>query len=129
MNLLKIAKSVLHSAPRVKPAECGNRVRAGDAWLLDVREPAEWAEGVAEHAVPLSFKDLMGERKQWAPFLAGVGDRELLMYCAAGMRAAIAARVLAGEGFHTANTGSLSNWARSGWKIVKPDDGAMPAAH
>ena len=121
MNVFQIAKRMFsQSAPRYQPSECAGRVRSGEAVLVDVREPDEWSEGVAEAAVLLSFRDLTRKREQWRPFLANVGQRELLFYCAAGVRAAIAARVLAAEGFRTANTGSLSDWAGAGWKIVPP---------
>ena len=70
MNLFKMLKSLFTSAPRLAPLECAHRVRAGDAILVDVREPGEWAAGVAERAVLLSFTDLTGGRTQWKQFLA-----------------------------------------------------------
>jgi rhodanese-related sulfurtransferase len=120
MNPLKMLKSLFTSAPSSTPRECADRVRAGEALLVDVREPGEWAAGVAEGAVLLSFSDLTGRRTQWQTFLAKSAGRELLVYCASGGRSAIAARVLAAEGFRTANTGGLSDWAAAGWPVVKP---------
>jgi rhodanese-related sulfurtransferase len=120
MNPLKMIKSLFTSAPRFAPRECADRIRAGEALLVDVREPGEWAEGVAERAVLLTFSDLTGRRQQWQPFLAEKTGRELLFYCASGGRSALAARILAAEGFRTANTGSLSDWAAAGWPVVKP---------
>ena len=120
MNLFKLTRSLIRSVPRCAPSECAARVRSGESVLIDARERNEWETGVAEHAVLLSFKDLMDERTQWRPFLEQSGGRELLFYCGAGVRAGIAARLLAGEGFRTANTGRLSDWARAGWPIVTP---------
>jgi rhodanese-related sulfurtransferase len=120
MNVLKLLKSLFSSAPRCTPQSCAERVRAGEALLIDVREPGEWASGVAERAVLLPFSDLSGRRVQWQPFLAGQAGRELLFYCASGGRSAIAARLLGSEGFRTANTGGLSDWASTGWPVVKP---------
>jgi rhodanese-related sulfurtransferase len=120
MNPIKTIKALFTSAPRFAPVECHERVRTGEAVLIDVREPSEWSEGVAEKAVLLPLSDLTGRRAQWEKFLAESGGRELLCYCAAGGRSSIAARMLANEGFRTGNSGSLRDWATSGWAIVKP---------
>jgi rhodanese-related sulfurtransferase len=119
MKLLEVMKALFRSAPRIPPRVAAGRVRSGEAVLIDVREPHEWDRGVADQAVLLSFKDLTNSREHWAPFLAESKDRELLLYCAAGGRSAVAARILASEGFRVANTGSLSDWAHAGWPIVK----------
>ena len=118
MNPLYLLKAMFTSAPRLDPREFSVRVRAGDALLIDVREPDEWECGVAAESVLLSFKDLMGPRTRWRFFLADVKGRELYFYCTAGWRAAIAARVLAAEGYRTANTGKLSDWAAAGWPVL-----------
>ena len=72
MNLLKFFKAMLTSVPRLAPPDCAARVRSGDALLVDVREPAEWAEGVAQQATLLSLADLNGARTDWKPFLATI---------------------------------------------------------
>jgi len=120
MNLFRMLKSLFKSVPRVAPLECAHRVRAGEAYLVDVREPGEWAEGVARSARMLSFTDLTNGRTQWAPFLQEAAGREILLYCATGARSGFAARILAAEGFRTANTGGLGDWAAAGWPIAKP---------
>lgn len=121
MNPFKIFKTLFTSAPRRRASECTERVRTGDAILVDVREPREWENGVAKNAVLLPLTDLTGSRKKWTSFLAEARGRELLFYCAGGGRSAIAARVLAAEGFRTANTGSLSDWVAAGWPVVTPE--------
>lgn len=120
MNLFKMLKMIFTPAPRLTPAECTDRIRQGNAILIDVREPGEWEGGVAQGATLLPLSDLNGARTQWQPFLAAHGDRELLVYCAAGGRSGIAAKVLVSEGRHAANTGGLSDWAATGWPTVKP---------
>lgn len=42
------------------------------------------------------------------------------MYCAAGGRSGIAAKMLVSEGHRAANAGSFSGWAASGWPVGKP---------
>jgi len=121
MNLLRMAKALFTSAPRFTPLECAARVRSAEAILVDVREPGEWPDGVAEHAVLLPLSDLTGARVQWTAFLAGVSGREILVYCLSGGRSGIAARLLVSEGHRAANTGGLSEWTSAGWLLVKPD--------
>lgn len=120
MNLFKMIQSLFTSAPRFAPLECAHRVRAGESILVDVREPGEWRGGVAQHAQLLPLSDLTGARTQWNAFLAASADREILVYCASGGRSGIAARVLTAEGFRSANTGGLSDWASAGWPITRP---------
>jgi rhodanese-related sulfurtransferase len=120
MNPLKFFKAMFTSVPRLTPAECTVRVRAGEAFIIDVREPGEWTDGVAQHAALLPLSDLHGARARWQPFLALVGERELLIYCAVGGRAGIVAKILAVEGFKVANTGGLTDWLDADWPIVKP---------
>ncbi len=121
MKPFKLIKALFGPrVPRRRAIDCFERVRAGSAILIDVREPGEWAGGVAGRAVLLSLSDLSGPRARWAPFLAAHRERELLFYCGAGVRAGMAARILAREGFRTANAGSFKEWSAAGWPVVKP---------
>ena len=120
MNFLRLITAVFRSAPRVRAEEAASRIRSTQAVLIDVREPGEWRAGVAEGAELLPLSDLGGSRERWRPFLEKNAGRELLCYCAAGGRSAIAARTLVAEGFRAANAGSLGEWQQSGWPVVKP---------
>jgi rhodanese-related sulfurtransferase len=120
MSLLKMFKAMFTSAPRFTPADCVTRVRNGEALLVDVREPGEWADGVAHSAKLLSFSDLTGARTQWKQFLAEANGREILLYCASGSRSGLAARLLVAEGVRAANTGGLGDWLDAGWPVAKP---------
>jgi rhodanese-related sulfurtransferase len=120
MNLFKMFKGLFSSAPRVKPTECTSRLRSGEACLIDVREADERANGVAEGAMLLPLSDLAGARTQWQPFLATVAQKELFLYCGAGVRSGMAARVLINEGFRAFNAGSFADWADAGWPVVRP---------
>ena len=120
MSLLQTIKALFTPAPRMQPAAGFARLRAGQALLVDVREPGEWAGGVARSATLLPLSDLTGRRTRWKDFLAGVGERELFLYCASGGRSGLAARLLAGEGFKAANAGGLGDWAAAGWAVEPP---------
>lgn len=124
MSLLNSFFSMLSPASsgvrRVEPAETVQLVRDKKAVLVDVREPAEWAGGVAQKAALLPLSDLAGPRLQWNPFLRQVGDREIILYCHSGSRCGAAARMLVAEGYKVANGGSLRAWHRAGLPICKP---------
>ncbi|HQF37552.1 MAG TPA: rhodanese-like domain-containing protein [Opitutaceae bacterium] len=104
---------------RLTPAEAAARVAAGTAVLIDVRESGEWAQtGIVAGATPLALSDLRGERRDWKPFLAANKNRELILYCRTGNRSGQAARLLAAEGYRTANAGGLRDWLAAGQKIA-----------
>jgi rhodanese-related sulfurtransferase len=101
--------------------EAADRLKAGDAVLIDVREADEWTEtGVADPAVLLALTDLRGERTQWTAFLEKNRDKTLLLYCRSGGRSGQAAVVLAKEGFKVANAGGFKAWETAGLPVRKP---------
>jgi len=125
MSLLSRLSSLLSGgdAPgvrRVAPTEAAQLVREKKAVLVDVREPSEWAGGVAQKAVLLPLSDLTGPRRQWQPFLSQVDGREIILYCHSGSRCGFAARILSAEGFHVANAGTLRAWHRAGLPVCRP---------
>ena len=119
MNPLKMMKALFTSAPRLIPSECAARVHSGEAFLVDVREPGEWAAGVAHSARCIPLSDLTGSRTQWKKFLQEAAGREVLLYCASGGRSGMATRILTAEGVRAANTGGLSDWIDAGWPLAK----------
>ena len=101
---------------RLTPAEAAQRVAAGTAVLVDVREPGA-ETGVVAGAATLALSDLRGERRDWKPFLAANKERELILYCRSGNRSGQAARLLAAEGYRTANAGGLRDWSAAGQPV------------
>ena len=114
-------------APAIAPAEAAKRAADGQAVLIDVREPKEWAEtGVAAPAVLLALSDLTGDRKQWKGFLEKNRDKELILYCRTGNRSGRAAKLLAEEGYRTLNAGGFRDWQAAGLPTRQPDAPAKP---
>ena len=108
-------------ASTLTPAEASAKLEGGNAVLIDVREPDEWAAtGVAEPAVLLPLSDLRGERKQWKAFLDANRGKELLIYCRTGRRSGMAAAILSKEGFATGNVGGFNDWQKAGLPTRKP---------
>ena len=100
---------------KITPKEAAARVAANTAVLVDVREPAEWAEtGVAASAVLLPKSDFDGAQKLWAEFLARNSGKEVILYCRSGKRAGILGAALAAKGLKVANAGGFADWAAAG---------------
>jgi len=73
-------------------AEAKEAVAAGDALLLDVREPHEWAQGHFKSAINVPLSAL--QRGMCPPTVLSQLDRRLYLHCAAGVRVHSAAPVL-----------------------------------
>jgi rhodanese-related sulfurtransferase len=117
----KLLAALRVSIPRVSPVDCAEQVRTGGAVLVDVRERNEWQRGYAESATLLPLSELSRARVDYAALRQTFGDRDLILYCGAGVRSHLAARILRAEGFRASNGGALSEWAASGWPIVEPN--------
>ena len=114
-----VVKNVM-AGPSINPAEAAERVAAGTAVLIDVREPDEWSGGVAEPALLSSLSDLRGERAQWVAVLEANKDKELILYCASGARSGVAASILRKEGFNVVNAGGFAGWRSAGLPERQP---------
>lgn len=115
-----VLRPILFGGPRVSAADAQARVKAGTAVLVDVREPGEWRNGVAAGASLLPMSDFRGSRKQWAGFLRNNKDKEIILYCASGMRSGMLASSLKKEGYTVANLGGFGAWAGAGLPVRKP---------
>jgi len=103
------------NAPKIAPKEAAQLVAAGQAVLVDCREPAEYAEdGVATPAVLLPKSDFDGDQKAWKAFLAKNQGKQIILYCRGGTRAAAIANALQAKGLNAANLGGLKDWTKAG---------------
>ncbi len=115
-----VVRMLLLARPGIPLDEAKAALKSGSAVLVDIREPAEWADGVAKQAALLPFSDLRGPRAQWRAFLEKNKGKKLLLYCHSGSRSGMAASQLRGEGFDAVNAGTLRGWDRAGWPICVP---------
>ena len=120
MTPRKLLAALCARIRRVPPASCFDRVRAGEALLVDVRERGEWESGFARSALLLPLSDLTRARVDWATLRQTVNQREMILYCGAGVRSHLAARILRAEGFQALNGGALREWTDAGWPIARP---------
>ena len=91
-----------------RPDVSGVRARqlvADGARLIDVRSAAEFAGAHLAGARNIPVGDLAGRTAE-----LGAKDAPIIVYCASGMRSAMAKRTLKSAGFtHVYNLGSMSN--------------------
>jgi rhodanese-related sulfurtransferase len=98
--------------PEIEADDAHAAVEAG-AWLLDVREPDEWAAGHAPTAVLVPMRELP-ERLAELP-----RDRLIVAICRTGARSRAIGELLQAEGFDVANAiGGMRAWVAFGYDIV-----------
>ena len=118
--LIVFALKRVMAGPSISPEDANARLKAGTAVLIDVREPDEWSDGVAEPALLCSLSDLRGDRAQWKAVLEANRDKELVLYCASGARSGVAAGLLRKEGFNAVNAGGFGDWRSAGLPVRTP---------
>lgn len=99
----------------IDPAEARRRLHAGEAVLVDVREPHEWDAGHAPDALhrPLGSLDP-----------AEFAGRSVITTCRGGGRGTRAAEALTEAGVDAVSLhGGLRAWSQDGGPIVR-DDGS-----
>jgi rhodanese-related sulfurtransferase len=93
--------------------EAAAALRDGGAFVLDVREPAEWADGHIPGATLIPLGEL--------PTRLGdvPGDRSIVMVCRSGNRSAAGRDILLEAGFASVTSldGGMTDWAAAGMPI------------
>lgn len=105
---------------KIEPSAAAALIADGKAVLVDVREPAEWAEtGVVAVATLLAKSDFDGLQTDWKPFLEKNKEQQIILYCRSGNRSGMVAKALAEKGFKVANAGGFKAWAAAGQPVRK----------
>ncbi len=94
---------------------------SGKVLMIDIREKQEHATGVAQGAVLLPMSQLaqrIGE-------IPKQSDQPVLLICNTQNRSRAVTEALQEQGFTNIRyvNGGMSEWARRGWPMVKPQDG------
>jgi rhodanese-related sulfurtransferase len=98
--------------PQVDPIE-GDRLIAGGALLLDVREPDEWEAGHANDARHLPLARVPDEHADLPP------ETPIVVICRAGGRSQKAAEYLRSQGYDATNlAGGMRAWSAAGLPVV-----------
>ena len=112
------ASTPVAGAPAALAAEVSvdeaSRLRDAGAFMLDVREPDEWAAGHIEGATLIPLGELAARAKE-VP-----ADRQVVVVCRSGNRSAQGRDVLLGAGLTsvTSMAGGMNDWAASGKPVV-----------
>lgn len=110
MGLFDIFKKKFESVSPQKAKE----MQDGGAVLIDVRESHEYRSGHAPGAKHIALGVLERRLKEIPK------EREILVVCQSGMRSAQAAKQLASNGYQVTNvSGGMTNWQRSGLKVIR----------
>ncbi len=98
----------------MNPAEALDKVRRGDAMMLDVREQIEWDQLRIDGATLIPLRELPRRLDELER------NREVICYCATGIRSAHATGILRDAGFVTVSNlvGGIKRWAEEGHPVV-----------
>lgn len=90
----------------IAPQELSERLNRGECpVIIDVREPAEWAEGHISSAKHIPLGDLLERRGELDPQV------ETILVCRSGNRSGLAYEMLKEQGFNVVNmTGGMNAW-------------------
>jgi hydroxyacylglutathione hydrolase len=104
----------LQSIPGVTLSEVTAGRRTNDVNLLDVRAHGEWNVGHVPSSLNIPVQDL-AQRLTEIP-----RDKQIIVHCQSGGRAAIAASLLKARGFDdvTIFSGGFTEWSRAGEKVA-----------
>ena len=104
----------------IEPRDLGTRIAWADPSLavLDVRTPAEYAEGHIPGAVNIMHTELAARVGE----LADARDRDVVVYCRTGRRAGEALGVLEQSGFRRLFhlKGDYTRWSEEKRPVVRP---------
>lgn len=104
-------KPEIRKVEKLSPKDAEPLLKDKGVVLIDVREPVEWEQGTLPEAKLLSLSDLKKGSKGWKEFLSSLTEEHhLLLYCRSGARSALAASVLAENGYHVSNVGGYGEW-------------------
>jgi len=97
---------------------------AGQVLMIDIREPQEHATGVAQGVVLMPMSQV-AQRVSEIPKQA---DQPVLLICYTQNRSRAVTEALQEQGFTNIRyvDGGMSEWARRGWPMVKPQDLLAP---
>lgn len=111
--------------PNVSLEQARSEHEAGKVLMIDVREPQEHATGVAQGVVLMP----MGQVAQRMAEIPRQADQPVLLICNTQNRSRAVTEALKEQGFTNVRyvNGGMSEWAKRGWPLVKPQDLVAPA--
>jgi rhodanese-related sulfurtransferase len=120
-QMMEIANAAV---PKITPAQAQAMMANGNTLMVDVRDAPEVEKsGKVAGAVHISRGMLEFRADPESPYYDQNFAREktVILYCASGLRAALAGKVLKDMGYvEVYNLGAFKDWAESGGAVDKP---------
>src|SRR4051812_45561729 len=115
----EILRAARQSVAEMTPGEVDQlRATSPDVALVDVRETTEWDEGYIPGAVHVPRGHLESQIESAVPD----HDRQVVLYCAGGVRSALAAKTLEDMGYSNvvSMSGGFQQWKTQGFRWTTP---------
>lgn len=124
VSLLLPACSPEAALPNVSLEQARAEHESGKVLMIDIREPQEHATGVAQSVVLIP----MSQVAQRVAEIPKQADQPVLLICNTQNRSRAVTEALQEQGFTNIRfvDGGMSEWARRGWPMVKPQDLLAP---
>jgi rhodanese-related sulfurtransferase len=120
-DLVEAANAVV---PRITPAQAQEMIDSGNTVVVDVRDASEVEQsGKVAGAVHIPRGMLEFRADPESPYYdqSFAKDKNVIVYCAAGGRAALSGQALKEMGYgEVYNLGGFKDWAEAGGAIDKP---------
>ena len=99
-------------APEITPAEANDKIAAGEAQLIDVRETYEWDAGRIPGARHIELERLASQAETIDK------DRPVIFQCRLGARSAMATQAFRAAGYDAwSMAGGLQAWSDNGLPV------------
>jgi rhodanese-related sulfurtransferase len=124
LSVKQMLETANAAVPKITPAQAREMIAKGNALVVDVRDaPEVQASGKAVGAVHVSrgMLEFRADPESPAHDKNFARDKDVILYCGSGGRAALAGKLLKDMGYgQVFNVGSFKDWAESGGAIEKP---------
>jgi molybdopterin/thiamine biosynthesis adenylyltransferase len=131
-NFQELIKKVKSEIREIRPDEAAKKTKDPNVVFVDVREPDEWEGGIVPGAVTIPRGLLELQIEDEVPDR----NREIVCYCAGGVRSALAAKALHQMGYAKVSSmsGGFNGWKDAGLpiqqkKLLSPAQSSRYARH
>ncbi|MBF8250737.1 MAG: moeB1 [Deltaproteobacteria bacterium] len=111
-----LSRGLVFAYDEITEKELKEKMAKGGVVLLDVREDDEVANCKIPESIHIPLAQVNTRFKELDP------QKEIIVYCAAGVRSARASKILDGAGFKKVKNlkGGIGSWVSSGGAVVGP---------
>jgi rhodanese-related sulfurtransferase len=129
LSVKQMLEAANAAVPKITPQKAREMMEKGNTLVVDVRDAPEIEKsGKVKGAVHVSRGMLEFRADPDSPYHDKhfARDKNVILYCASGGRAALAGKVLKDMGYdHVYNIGGFKDWADGGGAIEKPIEPGM----